>query len=271
MTETATGTASRLAGNRTLAYIAPFAAYMLLLHVKDVPGVHIAHPDRPWWQFAPEHWLYPLQTVVALGLVAFFWKQYTFRPLKGIGFGALIGVLGIMVWILPTWLHDAWRVDAWTQPQWAEKLPFVSEERPLWAMFGLAARTEGGFDPTLFANHPAAYWGTVLLRFIRMTIAVAFLEELFWRGFLWRYLVNMDRPFWQTPFGIPRWKPVAITIVLFMLVHAPEDYLGCLIYGILISWVAVRTRSLAACVVCHGVSNFILGVYIMATQKWGLW
>ena len=114
-----------------------------------------------------------------------------------------------------------------------------------------------GGDIVGYGTHPGA--------------CVALLEELFWRGFLWRYLVNMDKPFWKTEFGIKRWKPIAITIALFVLVHAPEDYLGCLVYGILISWVAIRTRSLAACVVCHGVSNFVLGVYIMATQKWGLW
>ena len=264
---------NRISDNRTLAYVAPFVAFMLLIGVKDLPGIHIDHPDRPWWQFAPEHWVYPLQTLVSLGLIAFFWKCYTFRPMKGIGFGAVIGVIGIMVWIVPTWLHDLWQVENWTQPEWAESLPFVNDDRPLWALLGLSPRTEGGFDPTIpfFANNPIAYWTTVVMRFIRMTIAVAFLEELFWRGFLWRYLVNMDKPFWKTEFGIKRWKPIAITIALFVLVHAPEDYLGCIIYGILISWVAIRTKSLAACVVCHGVSNFILGVYIMHTEKWGLW
>ena len=260
----------RLVENKTIAYVAPFIAFMLFLLVKDLPGVYVDNPDLPWWKSAPEHWIYPVQTVIALGLVAFFWRNYTFAPMKGIVFGAVIGVVGILVWILPSWLYDVWNVAAWEQPGWAEKLPFINEDRTLWAMLGLAPRAEG-FDPTIFEGNTAAYWTTVILRIIRMAVAVAFLEELFWRGFLWRYFVNMDKPFWKTPFGIFKWKAIALTIGLFVLVHAPEDYLACLIYGILISWVAVRTRSLAACVVCHGVSNFVLGIYIMATGKWGLW
>lgn len=263
-------TKPKLRDNKTVAYVAPFIAFMLLLLVKDLPGVHIDHPDRPWWQFAPEQWIYPLQTIVSLGLVAYFWKNYTFRPFKGIGFGAFIGVVGILVWVLPSWLYDVMNVATWTQPEWMEKLPLINEDRTIWAMLGLAPRAEG-FDPTLFSDNPTAYWSAVIMRIIRMTVAVAFLEELFWRGFLWRYFVNMDKPFWKTEFGIKKWKPIAITIGLFVLVHAPEDYFGCLIYGILISWVAIRTRSLAACVVCHAVSNFILGLYIMYTGKWGLW
>jgi uncharacterized protein len=260
----------RLRDNRTVAYVAPFITFMLLLVIKDLPGVHIDNDDLPWWKHAPEHWIYPLQTVIALGLVGFFWKNYTFRPLKGIGFGAIIGVLGIMVWILPSWLYDVWNVASWTQPEWMEKLPFINEDRNIWALLGLSARADG-FDPTIFSHNPAAYWAAVIIRFIRMAIAVAFLEELFWRGFLWRYFVNMYRPFWKTEFGIKKWKPIALTIGLFVLVHAPEDYLACLIYGLLISWVALRTKSLAACVVCHAVSNLVLGIYIMQTGKWGLW
>lgn len=261
---------TQLRDSRTMAYVAPFIAFMLLLLVKDLPGVHIAHEDLPWWKHAPEHWIYPIQTILSLGLIVYFWKNYTFRPLNGIGFGAMIGVIGIMVWILPSWLYDLWNVASWAQPEWAEKLPLVNEDRNIWALIGLSPRSEG-FNPTIFENNPAAYWTTVILRFIRMTVAVAFVEELFWRGFLWRYLVNMDRPFWKTGFGIKKWKPIALTIGLFVLVHAPEDYLACLIYGTLISWVAVRTKSLAACVVCHAVSNFVLGIYIMQTGKWGLW
>ena len=254
--------------NKTLAYVAPFLAYMLLLPVGDI--VSVDNPDLPWWKYAPEHWLYPLQTVVALTLVAYFWKNYAFRPAKGIGFGALIGVVGIMVWSLPSWLHDYWNVESWGQPAWTESLPLVSKDRPVWAFLGLSPRTDG-FDPTIFPGNPAAYWFAVIMRFIRMAIAVAFLEEIFWRGFLWRYLADMDKPFWKTPFGVKNWRAICITIALFVLVHAPEDYLGAVIYGALISFVAIKTRSLSACIVCHGVSNLILGLYIMATQKWGLW
>jgi hypothetical protein len=36
-------------------------------------------------------------------------------------------------------------------------------------------------------------------------------------------------------------------------------------------FVAVRTKSLAACVVMHAVANLLLGVYVVSTKQWGFW
>jgi membrane protease YdiL (CAAX protease family) len=56
-----------------------------------------------------------------------------------------------------------------------------------------------------------------------------------------------------------------------MTAHQPSDYAVCLLWSLLVSLVAVRTRSLGACVIMHATSNFLLGVYIMMTRQWGLW
>jgi membrane protease YdiL (CAAX protease family) len=36
-------------------------------------------------------------------------------------------------------------------------------------------------------------------------------------------------------------------------------------------FVAVRTKSLGACVFMHAVGNLALGLYVMKTQQWGFW
>ena len=36
-------------------------------------------------------------------------------------------------------------------------------------------------------------------------------------------------------------------------------------------WVAIRTKSLFACVICHAVANLLLGIYVTLTQQWGYW
>ena len=38
-------------------------------------------------------------------------------------------------------------------------------------------------------------------------------------------------------------------------------------YGLLLR----QTRSLFACVVAHGVTNFALGLYVIAAHQWQLW
>jgi CAAX prenyl protease-like protein len=111
----------------------------------------------------------------------------------------------------------------------------------------------------------------VAARFVRLVVVVPLVEEIFWRGFLMRWLIDPDRPFTATPFGTYAPRAVALTTAAFMLAHAPSDWFGALVFGLAMAWLAVRTKSLAACVAMHAVANLALGVYVMATRSWGFW
>lgn len=241
----------RLHENKTAAHVAPLVVFLTLLAL--VPVFKVDHPALPWWQQGPEHWIYPLQTIVSLILVGAWWRHYQFGPLaiRHAIFGAAIGVIGIVLWLFPSWLHS--------QTGWEMR----------W--LGVTSRAEPGFDPGIFAENPAAWWTTVLLRFARMTVAVPLIEEIFWRGFLWRYLANPDRPWTETPFGSSNPRALIGTSVLMMFAHQPVDWAACFVWALLVGWVAIRTRSLAACVICHATSNLLLGLYAVAYKQWGLW
>jgi len=43
------------------------------------------------------------------------------------------------------------------------------------------------------------------------------------------------------------------------------------IWASLIYWLAVRTRSLFACVMAHAVANAVLGSYVLQTGYYGFW
>jgi uncharacterized protein len=233
------------------AYVGPYVVFMLCLQLVGL--FKVEHPLEPWWKQGPEHWIYPVQTVCCLALLAFWWRHYDFRPLSGkaIWTGVWVGVLGLLLWVLPA---EMYRRYGW-EIRW----------------LGMTSRTEPGFDPTLLAAYPSGYWLSLIMRFVRMTLAVPLLEELVMRGFLWRYLSNPEGDFTQIPFG--KWHRVGVvgSILAFTVGHQVPDLLGCVIYGILISYVALRTKSLGACVVCHGVTNFLLGIYVLQTQQWGFW
>ena len=106
-------------------------------------------------------------------------------------------------------------------------------------------------------------------RFTRLVIVVPLVEEIFWRGFLLRYLVRED--FTAIPFGSSNRFSFWAVVVAFTAVHAPADWPAAFLTGILFNLIAVRTRSLAACVTAHAVANLALGVYICATKQWGFW
>jgi CAAX prenyl protease-like protein len=135
-------------------------------------------------------------------------------------------------------------------------------------LFGQPARTDG-FNPEVFAAQPGWYAFTIAARFLRLVVVVPLVEEIFWRGFLQRYLIN--ERFTSVPFG--KYTPLSFwaVAVAFMLVHNPPDWPAALLTGAIYGWVAVHTKSLAACVVAHAVTNLALGIYILQTRQWGFW
>lgn len=242
----------------TKAYVVPFGVFMVFLILLQLFASLFGwdHPTAPWWQKDVAHWIYPLQTIASIGTLAYFWKSYQFNwswkwSLAGVFFGAV----GIGFWLLPTTLYDAWKLTGETEG-WMKWL-------------GIAKRDEG-FDPGIFEN-PAAYWATLMMRFIRAVVVVALVEEIFWRGFVMRFCMDWEGDFWKQPFGRAHLKSFLIVTVLFMGAHGPVDWVGAFVYGSLTYALCVWSKNLGACVIMHAVANFLMGLYVMAYGKYGLW
>ena len=126
-----------------------------------------------------------------------------------------------------------------------------------------------GFDPTLLESNSATYWSTILFRFLRLVVVVPLVEEVFWRGFLLRFVI--DEHFERVPFGKFNWFSFAVVTVAFTFSHSRPDWPAAFITGALYNVVAYRTQSLASCVLAHAVTNLLLGLWIMQTRQWGFW
>ncbi|TDU70783.1 hypothetical protein EI77_02832 [Prosthecobacter fusiformis] len=246
---------SRLRQSATAAHVLPLAVFMAMTGV--VGWLRIENSELPWYQRAPEHWLYPVQTVLVGVMLVYFARHYRLAPWRGIGLGIVLGILGILFWIAPAWVYQRMQAAGISLPQWV-------------SWFGMEDRSVG-FDPGVLSDWPVWQKAGIGMRFVRMVIVVPLIEELFWRGFLMRYVAAGDRDWKQVPFGEPSWKVYIIVTTLVMLAHNPSDYLGAFVWGSLVYFVAVRTRSLAACVVMHAVGNLVLGLYILQTRQWGFW
>jgi CAAX prenyl protease-like protein len=116
------------------------------------------------------------------------------------------------------------------------------------------------------ANHADPFFLT--FRILVSVIAVPILEELFWRGWLMRWLI--DRDFERVPLGT--YDPQAFWIVaaLFASEHGPFWDVG-LITGIIYNWWMVRTKSLWDCILMHAVTNAVLAWYVLAYDQWQYW
>lgn len=111
-------------------------------------------------------------------------------------------------------------------------------------------------------------WPVLALRTFRATIIVPIVEELFWRAWMMRWLIDND--FEKVPLG--KYAPQAFWLValLFASEHGPYWDVG-LLAGIVYNWWMVRTKSLGDLILAHAVTNFVLSVYVIAAGKWEYW
>jgi uncharacterized protein len=214
-----------------IAHVVPMFVFLSLLALSQLlsGSVVLRHA---------EFWIYPAQTILCGALLLWFRRCYEFHRLKNVVFTLLIGFGVFIIWIAPQQFFD---------------VPPRSV----------------GFDPSLLSGNTANYWLSVALRFLRLVVVVPVMEEIFWRSFLLRFVI--DEHFEQVPFGRFSWPSFALVTVAFTFSHSRPDWLAAFVCGALYNVVAYRSRSLASCVLAHAITNMLLGLWIMQTRQWGFW
>ncbi len=108
----------------------------------------------------------------------------------------------------------------------------------------------------------------IALRILRAVIVVPLVEELFWRGWLMRWLIRHD--FQSVPMGSYDRQSFWLTAILFATVHGPYWDVGLVAGAVYNGWL-VRTKSLADLVLAHAVTNACLAAFVLWTNRWEYW
>jgi hypothetical protein len=111
-------------------------------------------------------------------------------------------------------------------------------------------------------------WAVLTLRTLRAAVFVPIAEELFWRGWLMRWLISQD--FAKVPLGAWSARAFWIVAVLFAVEHGALWDVG-LAAGVLYNWWMVRTKSLGDVILAHGVTNAVLSAYVIFANQWQYW
>ena len=214
----------------TAAYIAPFLVFVGVMTIEKSLAL-------------PSAYGYPLRFALSLAAILFLSRGYvSFRPsapLASIG----IGILVLIIWVAPDQLfgyRHHWLFENSVTGKAASSLP---------------AELQG--------NIPF-----LILRSISSFALVPVLEELFWRGWLMRWLI--DRNFLKVPLGTYETSSFWLVAVLFASEHGPYWEVG-LAAGIIYNWWIVRTKNLADCILAHAVTNALLCGWVTATGQWQYW
>jgi CAAX prenyl protease-like protein len=162
------------------------------------------------------------------------------RPLSSIALG--LAVFGL--WVAPDLLIPGWR------QHWLFQNAITGELHVSLPSVALA-------DP----------WA-LLMRSLRAILIVPIVEELFWRGWLMRWITNPE--FERIPLGAYHPRAFWIVAVLFAVEHGPYWDVG-LAAGLLYNWWMTRTRSLGDLFLAHAVTNACLCGFVILTGRWEYW
>jgi len=119
-----------------------------------------------------------------------------------------------------------------------------------------------------FGKGSAVAWFYVVVHIAGMSIVVPPVEELFYRSFLYRYFVKLD--FLAMPLSQFHALSFVVTSVIFGLMH-PDRWLAGIICGLAYQWLVVRKGRLGDAVTAHGITNLLLGLWILWKGAWSFW
>lgn len=185
-----------------------------------------------------------IRFVLIAGMLLLFSRSVlTFHLVNPLG-SILLGVAVFAIWIGPDVLFPGWRVH------WLFSNSLLG--RPVSSMSGNQDK-----DPVF-----------LVFRVLTSVVTVPILEELFWRGWLMRWLISHD--FERIPLGTYSPRAFWIVAILFASEHGSYWEVG-LIAGAIYNWWMVRTRSLWDCILAHSVTNLCLAAYVIKGGQWQYW
>ncbi len=118
-----------------------------------------------------------------------------------------------------------------------------------------------------FGEGTAAAWFCILVRTLGSTIVVPPLEEVFYRSFLYRYLVRTD--FLGIPLARFHWLSFVVTAAIFGFAH--YEWLAGILCAMAYQWLCLRKNRLGDAMTAHAITNFLLAVWIVLRNDYRFW
>ena len=210
-----------------VARVAPFAAFVLLTALEGSLGE------------ASRYWIYLAKTIVGGWMLWMFRGSISEMRWRFSLAGGIVGVLVFALWIGLDGHYPKW--SGGNTPNWNPR-----------SYFGQAS---------------FAAWCFVVVRLFGSSLVVPPLEEVFYRSFLYRYLVSPE----FERFGLSQFSSKAffITALAFGLVH--REWLPGILGGLAYQGLVISRGRLGDAIFAHAVTNLLLGRWVVWKGAWQFW
>ena len=217
--------------NQTLSRVAPFLVYILFLILADLFSAQLGIQTK---------WFYVIKIIAVIAVFAYFAKNLTelnkLPPFRDFLYATVSGLIVFVVWIFP---YPSWLVAG---------------------VDAVATNPIAGFN-----DLDATIW--LSTRILGAALVVPIIEELFWRSYIMRRydkddFLNVD------PATISSFAYVG-SACLFAIEH--KLWLAGLFAGLVYGELYKTYKNLWVPIFAHGVTNAILGVYVISTGHWQYW
>ena len=222
-----------------LARVAPFVVFLLLTYAQGKFGE------------ASRYWFYLAKTLVGA------WLLFEMRPFVAemrAAFSWEAVAVGVGVFVMWVGLDGFY--------------PKVSELSVKLGLSKSAATAVAAWNPhAQFGDGAALAWFFIAVRILGASLVVPALEEVFFRSFLYRYLAKAN--FLSVPLGQFAALPFFLTAAVFAFEH--EEWLAGLLCGFAYQGLVLWKQRLGDAIVAHGITNFLLGCWVVWKGAWQFW
>ena len=213
-----------------LAYVAPLAVFLLLTQVEGMFG-------SAWYPL-----LYSAKVLIVAALLIAWRRQFpeAAPAARGVEIALPLGILLCIAWVA------------------------IDHVTPHFRFLG----TREGYDPFIQIANPAELWAFLAVRFAGLVVLVPFMEELFWRSFLLRFIIKPE-DFKAVTIGT--WEPMSFAAVVVVMALAHPEWLAAAVFSAAMNGLLYWKKNLFACIVAHGTTNLCLGLYVIYAHAWIYW
>lgn len=202
----------------------------------------------------PTGWSYAVRTAAGVAALGYWrpWRWYPPLSARHLAPAVAIGLAVFAGWVI---LESPWTV------RW----PAMQSAYATWGILPVGRLPEP-MEHRFYAPEVCG-WPLTAVRILGSGLVISAIEEFFWRGFVYRWIVDQD--FLNVDLGVFRPGAFVLAALFFGLEH--QRWLAGFLCGLAYGWLVLRTRDIWAAATAHAVTNLVLGVYVVATDHYHFW